>query len=92
MAAKPLYEQVGGAVTPLHDLYFAVVATVMFLAGCAIAMVNRYQPARERKRGNSKVDCRLRSSFRIILKKVSLVSSQRTSLLPVSLTSFPIRG
>jgi hypothetical protein len=36
--------------TPKQDVYLAVVVMIMFLAGCAIAIANRYQRARERRR------------------------------------------
>jgi hypothetical protein len=35
---------------PEHDVYLGVVVTVMFLAGCVIAVVNRYGRSRERRR------------------------------------------
>ena len=43
-------EEAGGELTGQHDLYIAVVVTVMFLAGCVLVVVNRYQRSRERKR------------------------------------------
>jgi hypothetical protein len=49
MTAKHDVLTVGGALTPEHDVYLAVVVTVMFLAGCVIAVVDRYRRTRERK-------------------------------------------
>jgi len=43
-------EDAGGELTGHYDVYIAVVVAVMFLAGCVLAVVDRYQRSRERKR------------------------------------------
>jgi hypothetical protein len=44
-----MYAFPGGELTPEHDVYLALVVTVMFLAGCLIAVVNRYRRTRQGK-------------------------------------------
>jgi hypothetical protein len=43
-------EDAGDELTGHYDVYIAVVVAVMFLAGCVLAVVDRYQRSRERKR------------------------------------------
>ena len=47
-AAKP--EHAGGALTPQHDLYLAVIVAGMFLAGCVLVILSRRERSQERKR------------------------------------------